>query len=104
MAAYLLVRFILFTLRCLPFETAVHLARTYLRILDATVPKLRRVARRNLEIAGLDNADAIIDGMWRSLARNAAVFAELPSIDARTIHRWIRYEGLEHYTAAKARG
>src|SRR5512142_183887 len=104
MAAYLLVRFILFTLRCLPFNGAVRLAHLYMRVLDASVPKLRRVAHRNLGIAGLEAPDAIIDGMWRSLARNAAVFARFPTINATNIDRWIRYEGLEHYSAGKKCG
>jgi KDO2-lipid IV(A) lauroyltransferase len=104
MGAYLLVRFILATLRSLPFPAALRLSRAYVGLLDAAVPKFRRTARRNLEIAGLPDPDSVVAGMWRSIARNLAVFARLPDIDRKNVHQWIRYDGFEHYQAAKARG
>jgi KDO2-lipid IV(A) lauroyltransferase len=33
-----------------------------------------------------------------------AAFARFPNLNSHNISQWIRYEGLEHYTEAKARG
>ncbi len=52
----------------------------------------------------LPDPDSVLAGMWRSIARNLAVFARLPDIDRTSVHQWIRYDGFEHYQAAKARG
>ncbi len=98
MAAYLLVRLALATLGALPFGASMRVARWYFRILRAFVPKLDRVARRNMEIAGLSGA------MWDSLARSLAVFARFPKMNRQNIGDWIRYEGLEHYAEAKRQG
>lgn len=98
MAAYLLVRLALATLGALPFGACMRVARWYFRILRAFVPKLDRVARRNMEIAGLSGA------MWDSLARSLAVFARFPKMNRQNIGDWIRYEGLEHYAEAKRQG
>lgn len=46
----------------------------------------------------------IADGVFASIARLLAVFARFPLLDRKNISEWIRYEGLEHYHAAKARG
>jgi KDO2-lipid IV(A) lauroyltransferase len=72
------------------------------------LPRLRRIAMRNLELAYPDKSHqerkAIVDGVFRSIARLLAVFARFPSLNARNISRWIRYEGLENYQDAKQRG
>jgi KDO2-lipid IV(A) lauroyltransferase len=104
MTAYILVRLVLASVRAVPFVIAVPLARSYLAILDLAVPRLRQIARRNLEIASLPGAPAIIGEMWNSLARSLAVFARLPNLNRKNIRHWIRYEGLEYYTEAKQRG
>ena len=59
---------------------------------------------RNLELAGYANAREIADGMFLSLGRVMAAVARFPGINRENVHQWIRYEGLEHYTAAKAQG
>ncbi len=104
MAAYILVRLVLASLRALPFPASVRLARLYFSILNVAVPRFGEVARRNLQIAALPDGDRIIGEMWTSLARSLAVFARLPAIGRDNIHTWIRYEGLEHYAEAKRRG
>src|SRR6516225_2233531 len=104
MAAYIVVCLVLASLRAVPFAVAVPLARAYLAILDLAIPRFRQVARRNLQIAALPDAPAIIDEMWSSLGRSLAVFARLPTLNRQNIHQWIRYEGLEHYTEAKRHG
>jgi Kdo2-lipid IVA lauroyltransferase/acyltransferase len=84
------------------------LARFYAKLLDLAVPRLRRVARRNLEMAypGKTPAEreAIIDEVFRSIARLLYAFARFPQINRENISKWIRYEGLEHYLDAKKAG
>jgi KDO2-lipid IV(A) lauroyltransferase len=77
----------------------------YARLLDLGVPRLRRIAMRNLELAGFPESDrkAIVDGVFQSIARLMGTFARFPKMSPKTIHRWIRYEGLENFTAAAAR-
>jgi KDO2-lipid IV(A) lauroyltransferase len=79
-------------------------AQFYARLLDLGVPRLRRTAIINLERAGLKNAGQITDGMFRSIGRLIETFARFPRMDPKTIHEWIRYEGLENFTNAIARG
>ncbi len=84
------------------------LARFYARLLDLAIPRLRRTAMRNLELAypekSLKERRAIADEVFRSIARLIWVFARFPQINAQNIHNWIRYEGLEHYLEAKKAG
>lgn len=81
------------------------LAPFYARLLDLSVPRLRRIAMRNLELAGFPESDrkTIVDGVFQSIARLMDTFARFPTMSPKTIHRWIRYEGLENFTAAAAR-
>jgi KDO2-lipid IV(A) lauroyltransferase len=64
------------------------------------------VARRNLELAGYPEGDreAIVDGVFASIARLLVTFARFPRLHAGNIGSWIRYEGLEHFLEAKRRG
>jgi KDO2-lipid IV(A) lauroyltransferase len=79
------------------------LSQPYARLLDIGVPRLRRTAILNLERAGFDNASEIADGVFRSIGRLIETFARFPSKSPKTIHNWIRYEGLENFTGAVAR-
>ncbi len=83
-------------------------ARFYAGLLDVAVPRLRRTAMRNLELAypGKTPAErkAITDEVFRSIARLLATFARFPRMNRENIHEWIRYEGLEHYLEAKQAG
>ena len=102
---YWLARSVLATLAWGPRPAAERLALFYCRLLDMAVPRLRRVAKRNLSMA-MPRADhqAIIDGVFRSIARNLTVFARFPQIHKDSIGDWIRYEGYEHFEQALARG
>jgi KDO2-lipid IV(A) lauroyltransferase len=104
MLTYLLVRGILAVLARLPLPAALSLARALIRLLDRIVPRYRRVALRNLQIAGLDAGDEFVDRVFAHVARNLVAFARLPQMTKSNIDKWIRYEGLEHYTEAKRRG
>lgn len=79
------------------------LARWYFRLIDLAVPKLRRTAERNLEIADIPD-ERVIDGLFRSLARMLVIFARFPRLTRQNTHELIRYEGLENFTTALARG
>jgi KDO2-lipid IV(A) lauroyltransferase len=98
-AEYALVRLVLATPR---------LAPAYLKLLDTLVPRLRCVARRNLQLAMPEltraGQERVIDGMFRSLARVIRVFSAFPAIDKSNVGNWIRYDGYEHFEAAMARG
>ena len=72
--------------------------------LNLAVPRLRRIALRNLELAGYPNPSQIADGVFRSLGRVIDSVARFPKLSRQNIHDYIRYEGLEHYTEAKAKG
>lgn len=73
-------------------------------LLKRVNPRWRRTAVRNLEIAGFKDPDRIADGVFLSLARLLRTFAQFPRMSPQTIHQWIRYEGLENFTNAQARG
>ncbi|HEY3744309.1 MAG TPA: lysophospholipid acyltransferase family protein [Bryobacteraceae bacterium] len=105
MAAYWLVRFILWTLAIAPDRVVRGLAQFYVDVLDLGVPKLRRVGMRNVaQIARLHEPERIVDGVFQSIARSLITFSRLPSLNAQNISSVIRYDGLEHFEQAKARG
>lgn len=63
---------------------------------------------RNLELAYPTRSERereqIVDGVFASIARLLAAFARFPALNRTNISDWIRYDGLEHYQEAKARG
>jgi Kdo2-lipid IVA lauroyltransferase/acyltransferase len=80
------------------------LAGLYVKILDFTIPRLRRTALKNLEMAGFPDGARITDGVFRSIARLLASFAQFPKITRENVKEWIRYDGLENFQDAMARG
>lgn len=80
----------------------------YANLLDRTVPRLRRIANRNLVLAYPDRTAEwrrqTIDEVFASIARVLDSFPRFAEIDRNNIRDWIRYEGFEHYERAKARG
>lgn len=101
---YLLTRVILGCLEYAPLWLAWPAARACTRLLDLAVPRLRHIALRNLELAGLHDPDHIVDGVFRSIARLILVFARFPRLNRQNISRWIRYDGLEHFHEARKLG
>jgi KDO2-lipid IV(A) lauroyltransferase len=101
---YLIAKFILWSLGHAPLG----LARFYAGLLDLAVPRLRQTAMRNLELAypemSAAQRKAIAGQVFQSIARLIWIFARLPQMNRENIHEWIRYEGLEHYLAAKQAG
>jgi Kdo2-lipid IVA lauroyltransferase/acyltransferase len=96
---YWLARFVLWSL-----DRAPGLAGFYARLLDLAIPRLRRTALRNLEMAGFADRDRIVDGVFRSIARLIATFARFPRITRENVSSYIRYEGLENFKCALERG
>ncbi len=103
-----LARAVLMSLSMGPRGASEWLARRYTGLLDFLVPKLRRTSMRNLEMAmpetGPDDRRRIVDGTFRSIARTLVAVARFPSIHSGNVADWIRYDGLEHFHAARARG
>jgi KDO2-lipid IV(A) lauroyltransferase len=104
MLIYLVARGILAVLARLPLPAALSLSRALIRLLDRIVPRYRRVALRNLQIAGLDASAEFVDRVFAHVARSLVAFARLPRMTKSNISEWIRYEGFDHYAEAKRRG
>jgi KDO2-lipid IV(A) lauroyltransferase len=79
-----------------------------MRLLDAAIPRLRRVARQNLAMALPEFTPqrhaGIVDGVFRSIARMLVCFAKFPAIRRQPLDRWIRLEGGEHFDEALRAG
>ena len=99
---------VLASLEGTPLPVAYWLARRYAGLLDLVLPRLRRVAMRNLAMAlpelGVHAHQQITDGVFRSIARLLVSFARFPQIDRGNVSAWIRYEGFEHFEEALKRG
>ena len=105
---YWLARAVLASLAVGPRGLSFGLARVYTALFDLAVPRLRRVAVRNLAMA-LPELDAhararVVDGVFRSIGRMLVAFARFPQIGPHNVKDWIRYEGYEHVEAAVRRG
>jgi Kdo2-lipid IVA lauroyltransferase/acyltransferase len=103
-AEYAAVRLLLATLAHTPRGVASALAQFYAGLLDRFSPRLRRTGMRNLAFAlpdlSKEQHHAIIDGVFRSIARMLLAFARFPHLNAANIHQWIRYEGFSHFEDA----
>ncbi len=98
MVEYFLARFALATIAVFP-----PLARVYVKLLDLAIPKLRKTGVRNLQITGIAD-QGVIDGVFRSIARLLVTFANFPRITPDKARQMIRYEGLENFQNAIAKG
>ena len=107
-AEYLLAASLITVLRLLPLSAANKFARLIARVLDRRVPKLRRVAEKNLSFAfpnwSAGQRSETIDGVFRTIARMLVALARMPSLNQTNVANWISYEGLENYLAAKREG
>jgi len=107
-AEYLAARAVLASLAWTPRPAAEVLARAYARLLDWCVPRLRRIALRNLALAMPATAAAerrrIVAGVFGSIARLLVTFARLPRLDKENISELICYDGLEYFREGLRRG
>jgi len=107
-AEYALAVFALDSLAYTPLGVSHWLARSYTRLLDMALPRLRRVAMANLDMAfpALSEREhtRIVDGIFLSIARLLVTFARFPRLNRTNIGQWIRYEGFEHFEHALQRG
>ena len=91
-----------------PLPLARRLAGGYARLLDLSLPRLRRAALRNLSLAMPEltaaERSAMVDGVFRSIGRVLLSFARFPSIRRGNLARWIRCEGSEYFEEALRRG
>lgn len=76
----------------------------FAELVDVLVPRLRRIAVKNLTMAGFKNQSDIADGVFLSIARLLAAFARLPRLTPKNISTLIRYDGLENFKNALAKG
>jgi KDO2-lipid IV(A) lauroyltransferase len=78
------------------------------KLLDLAIPRLRRIADRNLRLAYPENDESwrrrTINGVFASIGRLLVAFARMPRITKSNVADWIRYEGFEHYRRAKESG
>jgi KDO2-lipid IV(A) lauroyltransferase len=107
-AEYGLAYALLASLRVPPRGLAEQIAAGAARVLDAAIPKLRRVARINLSFAfpqmSAEARERTIDGVFAGVGRLLVAFARFPLLTRENVGEWIEYEGLEHYLAAKREG
>jgi KDO2-lipid IV(A) lauroyltransferase len=107
-AEYAVASTLVFAMETLPLPLARKLASLTARTLDPLIPKLRRVANKNLSFAmpELDDAgrERVVDGTFESVGRLLLALARFPRINAGNVGEWIGYEGLENYHAAKSKG
>ena len=105
---YLIALIVLNSLALTPRPVSNSFARFYADVLDLALPRLRRIAMRNLEMAFPDMPLAerrrIASGVFRSIARLLSAFAKFPQMHRGNIAQWIRYEGYEHFEAGLTRG
>jgi KDO2-lipid IV(A) lauroyltransferase len=80
------------------------LSNVIAKLLDVCVPRLRRIAVQNLTMAGFSNPEQIADGIFLSIARLLRTFARLPRLTPQNISSLIRYDGLDNFQTALARG
>ncbi len=73
----------------------------------AAVPRLRRVGMENLALAfpekSQNERNRILRGVYRSLGWQLAEFCRMPYYTLDEASRFIRYEGLEYFLAARDR-
>jgi len=92
----------------LPRPVARALAAGITRLLLVFLPKLRRTAEFNLELAFPEWSDAqrraALNGMARNLGWMAAEFARLPKYTKENIESVVVLDGHENFLAGKSRG
>ncbi len=105
---YILIRSLLGGLAVLPRPIRLKVAYFFGYLGYLLASKLRRTAKRNLEMAlpNLSNPEQenIIQGVFRNFGRLLAEFSYFPKLTRESIENIVVYEGLEHYLSAINKG
>ena len=96
------------SVRLLPRRTARAVGAAIGAIAFRALGRLRRVGLRNLELAFPNRThrdrEATLRSEYRNLGFLLAEFCKMPDYTVAAASRFIRYEGLENYLAARERG
>lgn len=105
---FALVWVIVHSIRILPRSAARAAGALVGRVAFGTLPRLRRVGLRNLELAFPEllasERESLLRSEYRHLGLLLAEFCQMPKYTREQAGSFIRYDGLEHYLAARARG
>lgn len=105
---FILVWLIAQTLRWLPRPVSRRVGQAIGTLAYFLFGRLRRVGRRNLELAFPEKSAAerytILRGVYRSLGRLLAEVPKLPRYTRANVERYAVYDGLENFLAAERRG
>ena len=105
---YAALRLLVFVLGVLPRTAARACGAAIGGLAWRVAGGLRKTGRRNLAMALPEKTgaerDAILRGMFRSLGWQIAEFCQMPRYTVEEASRFIRYEGLENYLAARDKG
>jgi KDO2-lipid IV(A) lauroyltransferase len=105
---FILAWLFIHALRILPRRAARAAGVAIARIAYASLGRLRRVGLRNLELAfpSMSTAERahVLRQEYRNLGWLLAEFCQMSKYTPAFAGRFIRYEGLEHYLAARDRG
>jgi Kdo2-lipid IVA lauroyltransferase/acyltransferase len=105
---YLLVSIVLGGLAALPRRIRLLIGEIFGSVSFLLAKRLRRTARRNLQLAmpefPEDKHDKIIRGVFRNFGRLLAEFSYFPKFNRENIEQAVVYSGLENYLAAINRG
>ncbi|MCC7342410.1 MAG: lysophospholipid acyltransferase family protein [Bryobacterales bacterium] len=104
---YALVRGVFWVLGRLPDRLGLALAESLFRILDLLVPRLRRIALRNLELAeptlNLEARQRRVTEVYRSLARLIWVIARISCKSFDYVSNYLRIENMQYVEEALAK-
>jgi KDO2-lipid IV(A) lauroyltransferase len=101
---WLAARLALAPLAWTPLPVACALGRIYGELIYLVARRARRIAVDNLKAAGIGDRERIVKGAATSCGRMLVSFARLPRMNRQNISEWVRFEGREHFEAAKRRG
>jgi len=105
---YSIVWVLVQALRLPPRAVARRMGECIAWVAWVALPRLRSVGMRNLRMAYPDIGDAEREAMLRKLYRGLgwqmAEFCQMPKYTAERAAKFIEYDGLDRYLAAKARG
>ena len=98
--SYVFVRGVFWIIGHLPDRAGLFVAESLFRVVDMLVPRLRRVALRNLELAdpALSPADRAqrVTEVYSSIARLIWVVAKISRIGFDSVSNYLRIENLEY--------